>query len=108
MSIESVNCDGTSIELAPMRAGQLRDLHAKRLANPDRNFIDDNLFVVASCIMNADKAAGRPLLTPEQYMDVVEALSCPDYNKVLNVANTISGFIVEKKKLGEETAAEQK
>jgi hypothetical protein len=108
MAIEIVKCDGKDIELSPMRAGQLRDLHAKRLANPERNFIDDNIFVVASCLVNADKEAGRPLYAPEQYMEKVEALSCPSYNKVLDVANIISGFVVEKKKLGEDIATEQK
>ena len=108
MSIAVVSCGNKTFEMAPMRTGQLRDLHTQRIANPNRNFMDDNIYTVACCLMNADKEAGRAPFPFEHYSQVTEDLPCADYNELLSRANIISGFVVEKKKLGEEMATEQR
>ena len=108
MANEVVFCGDKKFELAPMRTGQLRELHTQRIANPNRNFMDDNIYTVACCLMNADKESGVPAKTLEQYTQMAEELPCPEYHELLSHANLISGFVVEKKKLGEETATGQK
>ena len=107
MATRTETCGNTEYTLAPMRAGQLRDLHVMRLESPTRTFMDDNLYTVACTLMNADKERGFPGKPFDEYIVCAENIPLTEYDEVLKLANSVSGFIVKAKKLGEEKATDQ-
>ena len=106
MDTEEIVIGDKKYTVASMRTGQLRDLHNMRLVKPDRNFMEDNIYTVATCLMNGEREMGKPVADLSYYTEVVEGLPCRTFNVLLEASNRISGFIVEKKKLGESTATE--
>lgn len=88
--------EGLLYTLAPIRAGQMRDLMTRRAKNGTSatdGFMDDNIATVVYCLNN-----GGTTITTEQ----VEAMEYPLYKQLLDAANELSGF--SEKKEGEAQA----
>lgn len=95
---KSVELDGQTYIVGAISVGQMRELHELRVANPARNFIEDNIFTISACL-----ASGDPNQACKE--SDVALLPWPVYKKLLEAASDVSGFVLEAKTVGEATAA---